>query len=181
MKENLEIELKCLLSKDQFECLLGRFDFSLPKIQINTYYDTKVGDLQKKLWMCRIREVTNKYEFTLKTPAKGGHNEFECLLERHDIHDPLILDFFAQHNILPPFITLGLTKTHRSIFVDEYGEWCLDYNEFDSASDYEVEYELFEHTSEAVGRFTEVLKSCNIEYTQAKTKFERMLNYKKDR
>jgi uncharacterized protein YjbK len=131
--------------------------------------------------MCRIREVSDVYEFTLKTPGEGGHNEFECLLEQHDIHDPLILDFFAKRNILPPFITLGSTKTHRSIFVDEYGEWCLDYNEFDNTFDYEVEYELIEYKSEAVERFTEVLKSCNIEYKQAKTKFERMLNYKKDR
>ena len=54
-------------------------------------------------------------------------------------------------------------------------------SEFDGISDYEVEYELFKFEPEAQLRFTEVLKSCNVEYTQAKTKFERMLNYKKDR
>ncbi|MDP2814426.1 MAG: CYTH domain-containing protein [Erysipelotrichaceae bacterium] len=181
MKENLEIELKCLLNKNQFECLLGKMNFSVPKIQINTYYDTQNGDLQQRFWMCRIRQIVNKYEFTLKTPGDGGHNEFECSLEEHDIHDPVILDFFAKSNIHPPLYTLGNTTTHRRKFVDEYGEWCLDYNEFDGIFDYEIEYELFKYQPEAQQRFTEVLKSCKVEYTQAKTKFERMLNYKKDR
>jgi uncharacterized protein YjbK len=181
MKENLEIELKCLLSKDQFECLLEKMKFSMPKIQINTYYDTPNKDLQQRLWMCRIREVMDKYEFTLKTPGNGGHNEFECLLEKHNIHDPIVVDFFAQSDILPPLLAIGSTTTHRRKFVDEYGEWCLDYNLFDEISDYEVEYELFDYTPEAEQRFTEVLKSCKVEYKQAKTKFERMLNYKKDR
>jgi uncharacterized protein YjbK len=181
MKENLEIELKCLLSKNQFECLLEKMTFSVPKIQTNTYYDTLNGDLQQRLWMCRIREVLGKYEFTLKTPGNGGHNEFECILEKHNIHDPVVVDFFAQSNIFPPLLALGTTTTHRRKFVDEYGEWCLDYNEFDGLFDYEVEYELFEYNIKAEQRFAEVLKSCKVEYKQAKTKFERMLNYKKDR
>jgi uncharacterized protein YjbK len=181
MKENLEIELKCLLSKDQFDCLLGKMNFSNPKIQVNTYYDTPNGDLQKRNWMCRIRKVMSKYEFTLKTPGEGGLNEFECSLEKHDILDSVIVDLFAQSDIHPPFKSLGTTTTHRRKFVDEYGEWCLDFNEFDGFSDYEVEYELFEYHASAQQRFTEVLKSCGVDYQQAKTKFERMLTYKKDR
>jgi uncharacterized protein YjbK len=181
MKENLEIELKCLLNKDQFDCLLGKMSFSNPKIQVNTYYDTLDGDLQKRHWMCRIREVMNQYEFTLKTPGDGGLNEFECPLEKHDILDPIIVDLFAQSDIHPPFKSLGTTTTHRSKYMDEYGEWCLDFNEFNGFSDYEVEYELFEYHASAQQRFTEVLKSCGVDYQQAKTKFERMLTYKKDR
>jgi uncharacterized protein YjbK len=181
MKENLEIELKCLLNIDQFECLLDKMDFSVPKTQINTYYDTPLNDLQKRHWMCRIREVNSKYEFTLKTPGDGGLNEFECSLEEHNIHDPVILDLFAQSNIYPPLEPLGKTTTHRRKFVDEFGEWCLDFNEFDGFRDFEVEYELFEYLPEAQQRFTEVLKSCEVDYKQAQTKFERMLTYKKDR
>ena len=181
MKENLEIELKCLLSKDQYECLLKKIPFSSPKIQKNTYYDTLNEDLQERFWMCRIREVSDKFEFTLKTPGEGGLNEFEFMLKEHDIHDPMILDFFARSNIFPPMKALGTTTTHRRKFVDEYGEWCLDYNEFEGAFDYEVEYELLEYRPQAKQRFTDVLTSCKVEYTQAKTKFERMLNYKKDR
>jgi uncharacterized protein YjbK len=117
MKENLEIELKCLLSKEQFECMMDKMEFSPPKIQVNTYYDTPEGDLQKRFWMCRIRDVKDKFEFTLKTPGKGGLNEFEIMLTEHNIHDPLIIDFFAQSNIHPPLIALGKTTTHRRKFV----------------------------------------------------------------
>jgi uncharacterized protein YjbK len=181
MKENLEIELKCLLNKEQFECILGKMAFSSPKTQINTYYDTLESDLQKRFWMCRIREVKDTFEFTLKTPGDGGLNEFELILKQHDIHDPMIVDFFARLNIHPPLIALGTTTTHRRKYVDEFGEWCLDVNVFDDVSDYEVEYELNEYSPEAKQRFTDVLRLCNVEYSQAKTKFERMLTYKKDR
>ena len=181
MKENLEIELKCLLSKEQFECILAKMAFSSPKIQINTYYDTMEGDLQKRFWMCRIREVKDKFEFTLKTPGEGGLNEYELILEENNIHDPRIVDFFKKSDIYPPLIALGTTTTHRRKFIDEFGEWCLDYNEFGDAFDYEVEYELFQYLPKAEQRFTDILNSCNIHYSQAKTKFERMLNYKKDR
>ena len=181
MKENLEIELKCLLSKDQYECILRKMAFSTPKIQTNTYYDTINGDLQARFWMCRIREVKDKFEFTLKTPGDGGLNEFEVILKKHDINDPVIVEFFARSNIFPPMVALGTTTTHRRKFVDEFGEWCLDYNIFDGFSDYEIEYELIEQHPMAKKRFVEVLRSCNVEYSQAKTKFERMLNYKKDR
>jgi uncharacterized protein YjbK len=181
MKENLEIELKCLLSKEEYECLLEKMPFSSPKIQTNTYYDTIKGDLQERFWMCRIREVNDKFEFTLKTPGVGGLNEFELILKEHDIHDPMIVEFFARSNIFPPMKALGTTTTYRRKFIDEYGEWCLDYNVFDGTFDYEVEYELFEYRPQAKQRFMEVLNSCKVEYTQANTKFERMMNYKKDR
>lgn len=179
MKENLEIELKCLLNEDQFECILQKLHFSLPVLQINTYYDTENGELQKRLWMCRIREAKGKHEFTLKTPAALGLNEFECSIESHNIRDAKIVDFFEKSDIYAPLIPIGVTKTYRRKYSDEYGEWCLDENDFDGLIDYEIEYELSGNREQAEARFISLLKSCDIDYQQAKTKFERMLTYKK--
>lgn len=179
MKENLEIELKCLLNKEQFECISHKLPFSIPVLQVNTYYDTENSELQKRLWMCRIREAKGKYEFTLKTPASLGLNEFECSLENHNIQDTKIVDLFEKSGIFAPLIPIGVTKTYRRKYLDEYGEWCLDENDFNGHIDYEIEYELSGSSEQAETRFTSLLESCGINYLQAKTKFERMLLYKK--
>jgi uncharacterized protein YjbK len=179
MKENLEIELKCLLNREQFECISHKMHFSLPVLQVNTYYDTENSELQKRLWMCRIREAKGRYEFTLKTPSSLGLNEFECLIERHNIQDSKIVDFFKKTGIFDPLYPIGVSKTYRRKYTDEYGEWCLDENDFDGYTDYEIEYELSGHREQAEIQFITLLKSCGIDYQQAKTKFERMLLYKK--
>ncbi len=181
MKENLEIELKCLLNHEQFVIIAKKLPFSLPKLQKNTYYDTVNGELQKRHWMCRIREAAGNFEFTLKTPADQGLNEFECPLISDDINDPIILSFFRHHGITSPLLPIGTSETYRRKYTDEYGEWCLDENEFGGVTDYELEYELSAYHKNAENRFRVLLESCNVKYVQAKTKFERMIMYKKDR
>jgi uncharacterized protein YjbK len=140
-------------------------------LQVNTYYDTENSELQKRLWMCRIREAKGKYEFTLKTPASLGLNEFECSLENHNIQDTKIVDLFEKSGIFAPLIPIGVTKTYRRKYLDE--------NDFNGHIDYEIEYELSGSSEQAETRFTSLLESCGINYLQAKTKFERMLLYKK--
>lgn len=79
MSQEIEIEFKNLLTKEEFQSLWSNLSF--PKesqVQINYYFETKDFALRNKLSALRIREKNGNYQLTLKEPHPEG------LLETHD-------------------------------------------------------------------------------------------------
>lgn len=179
MTAHLEIEYKTLLTALEYLSLDEHFEFDEIKEQTNYYYDSNNELLDKKM-MCRIREVNGEYEFTLKVPQDIGVLEYEVILPEKNIHDEAAL------NILKPFISnpqdlkeVGYSSTLRKISKDEYGEWCLDYNEFSDHKDFELEYELYKAHPKAQDHYLKEIKKLSIELKHADPKYIRALESKK--
>ena len=66
MYNQMERELKCLVSKEQYDQIIKSYDFSKSWIQINTYYDTTSKQVKKQNAAVRIRTIDSKKIFTLK-------------------------------------------------------------------------------------------------------------------
>src|SRR5699024_6280641 len=80
MGQEIEIEYKNLLTKQEFNHLLHHFSFPQPgKKQTNYYFETKNFTLKENRSALRIREKDGNYQLTLKEPHVNG------LLETHDM------------------------------------------------------------------------------------------------
>ncbi len=177
MKTNLEIEYKSLINKTEYKKFLELFDFSREIIQTNVYFDTPDAKLYNLKMMCRIRIIEDVFEFTLKVPQSEGVMEFEVTLDELSLDHPAIKEHFS---------TLGInvnelnetcrSTTHRRIFIDKYGEWCLDDNAFNNHHDFEIEYELHEANEKAYPHFVDTLQLLNIKFKKAEPKYIRALH-----
>ena len=65
MYDQIERELKVLITKDEYETLLRSYDFGKPVIQKNVYFDDDKGSV-RQLGALRIRTVNGKRILTLK-------------------------------------------------------------------------------------------------------------------
>lgn len=97
MNQNLEIEFKNLLNKEEYDEIY-QSEFSDKKqqkiTQTNHYFDTKNQDLKKIKSALRIRKTNTFKELTLKTPSQGflletnvslSNNEYTEILEAEQI------------------------------------------------------------------------------------------------
>lgn len=177
MKTNLEIEYKTLITQTEFERIQAAFPFAQAQVQTNVYFDTPEGALFDKKMMCRIRIIDNRYEFTLKIPQTDGVMEFEYQLDSLSLDHPAIRTYFESLN-LDALLLKETTRseTHRQIYEDTYGEWCLDETNFSHHKDYEIEYELFEANKKAYPHYVSTLKSLNIVSKEAQPKYIRALS-----
>src|SRR5699024_2293642 len=79
MSQEIEIEYKNLLTKQEFDYLLGHFPFPQnSQKQTNFYFETENFSLKENGAALRIREKDGHYRLTLKEPHPDG------LLETHD-------------------------------------------------------------------------------------------------
>lgn len=85
MSRNLEIEVKGLLSKEEYELILSNFDKQKCYEQINYYIDTKEFLIRAKNCGLRIREKLGKYELTLKVKQSEGKLEINEDLTAKDV------------------------------------------------------------------------------------------------
>lgn len=168
MNLHFEKEFKILLNKNQFVTLLKQFPQAEFKKQINTYYDTSDLHIRKHIGAMRIREIDDKFIFTLKQRCNGndGVKEYECLVDKN------ALDVFKRDDmqallksflITQPIIELASLTTYRALIRLENAELCFDYNEYNGTSDYELEYEFIrEHDGLSV--FNQLLASVGLKY-----------------
>ena len=66
MYDNIERELKLLIDEKTYESIMKSYDFHIPIIQTNTYFDTENQDVKKQYGAVRIRTIQDKKIFTLK-------------------------------------------------------------------------------------------------------------------
>ena len=79
MAQETEIEFKNLLTQEEYQQLLNTFNLTHKDIkeQTNHYFDTPNGLLKQKKRGLRIRVLSSKIEFTLKTPGKDDYTYLE--------------------------------------------------------------------------------------------------------
>jgi uncharacterized protein YjbK len=189
MSQNIEIEFKNLLTKDEYERLLREFNIVNQQIfsQENHYFDSAEFALKALGSALRLRKKPNGWEMTLKQPADVG------LLETNqDITEQDAL-LAIQYNKLPdgkiqqlledsgiPYSKLeyfGSLKTKRVEVEYHKGLLVLDHSIYLNKQDYELE---FEANDEQHGResFLLLLKQYSIPVRQTKNKIMRFYEQK---
>lgn len=189
MKQEIEIEFKNLLTKEEFELLKKSFslteqDFPL---QRNDYFDTPAFDLKQLGAALRIREKQGTYTLTLKQPHPQG------LLETHQrltadealmmIETSIIIDGDVKEVIqslgvdTSMLVHLGTLSTRRAEMKDETGLLVLDHSTYLAEEDYELEYEVKDATK-GKQAFLNHLKRFNIPVRQTDNKIKRFFQAK---
>lgn len=117
MKQELEIEYKNLLTKDEYIQIVDDEFMNLSSnhkiTQINHYFDTSDNLLKKHQAAARIRILDTRNELTFKVPAQGFLMESNFYLENEKVNVILDKKQFSLNEITDQKIDLeipGLTK-----------------------------------------------------------------------
>lgn len=178
MIENKEIELKMLLTEDEFNELLQHYLPSNFIKQTNYYYSASNNSINQSI---RIREKEGNFLFTLKEKMDNYVQEYEKYTHSLNLYDDKeVLDILKQHNLLPPYNEIGHLTTERYTCIIPYkAELCFDVNHYYGITDYEIEYEVT-HKHNYQEEFLNILKKANITYKPNLTsKVKRCINAKK--
>lgn len=188
MQYELEIEMKNLLTKEEFNCLKQYFSFQDTDFvtQTNYYFETKDDDFRKNKWNLRIRKRKNEITLTLKQKRNGDVNEYHLPLTEEEMKEILagkapspkvteILTVVHAQHLRPEWI--GSLQTKRAQCTYKDGEIFLDESTYFQQTDYEVEYEVRERLAgEKI--FAELLRTHHIQQKEAPSKIARFHAYK---
>lgn len=175
MATNIEIEAKALISEDDYHKVKDYFKFRIIKeyIQNNYYIDDEEYSLRKHGAGLRIRELSNNYELTLKTPIAEGLLEKTDNISKEDYINMATKNIFPEGKIKSFLAMLGykvenfkilasLKTTRADVMIDE-SKFSIDKNEYSKSIDYELELEA-NNPQLAKNTLMELCKECNIEY-----------------
>lgn len=181
--QEIEIELKTMLTKEEFERLNELLPF--PKIaiqQINHYFETENFSLKEKQSALRIRQIDNEYVLTLKEPHKLGILETHDILTEGMFHDWVEGRRFEGSNVVKRLNSLniklndlqyyGSLTTERKTFIQDQVSYMLDYSYYHGQSDYELEIEA-STKAEATLAMKEILEQFHIVEKKAIPKIAR--------
>ena len=187
MAQQLEIEFKNLLTKQQYEQLLQTFQIPKDTIkrQTNHYFDTPTNALRNIKSGLRIRQIGCYYECTLKEKS-AEHAHLETTDELTAKQAELMLQgkgFFAVevakrlsfHNVpLNELALIGSLTTDRVEIPYKDGLLVFDHSYYLQSDDYEVEYET---NDEKKGNiiFDEFLRQHNIKKQKTDKKIARFM------
>lgn len=152
MQQEIEIEFKILLTKDEFQRLLTDLPFPKKAItQTNYYFETDQFHLKNKRCALRIREKNRLFTATLKEPHSEGILETHDRLTENeanhwingniDYSKPTIRKLKQKEIPIDKLSYLGKLLTKRRNFKE--GDICyfLDCNTYNGKVDYELEIE----------------------------------------
>ena len=180
MYDNIERELKVLLTEEIYHNILNSYDFHNPITQTNTYYDTDDNAIKKQHGAMRIRKIGNTNIFTLKIRKdEYTHYEFEKEIHTDDIHkidDPQIKQWLKQYQIPEKVHPIATFTTKRRVHEFENGELCLDETQFENHKDFEIEYE-YTKKHDGIAFFNALLKKYNLKWEKnCPSKIARAMN-----
>lgn len=167
MKENIELEYKILVTKEQFDELLKNFPSLTFIEQSNTYYDTLDNQIQTRRGSMRIRKKGN-CTFTLKMPSVHGLMEYECPVEDvslASLQKEEIKQLLNKNGIVGELKELTTLVTQRAIYETEYAELCFDISTYNGITDYELEYE-YKKEHDGLKVFNEILSKAGLVYSR---------------
>ncbi|WP_214827411.1 CYTH domain-containing protein [Exiguobacterium algae] len=190
MTQEVEIEFKSMLTKEEYETLLHAYqlDNSI-KWQANDYFDTSNFDLKRHGAALRIREKKNGQVLTLKQPHEVGllethasitESEAEDLFKYGIIHDQKMKEALAPFELSSPLEHLGRLETNRAELETPDGLLVLDQSHYLETTDYEIEFEV---SDEEAGKlaFEQLLAKHEIPIRPAKNKIVRFMELKAGR
>ena len=178
MSQELEIEFKNLLSKDEYQDLFDSYHFSevKPIIQENYYFDTEDLVLKEQSCSVRIRIVKeqDQAEITLKSPSHNHDHLVETteniplaqaqqIMKAGQVILPQsIADQLSQEGLKVSQLSL-ITWLKTKRFEKNYQDCLLvlDHSWYGQASDYELELEAPSH-DKGLDLFYTILLEHNI-------------------
>ncbi|MDL2212289.1 CYTH domain-containing protein [Erysipelotrichaceae bacterium OttesenSCG-928-M19] len=170
MTNNIEIEYKQLLTKQEYEII--EHDLVIKDSQIieqeNFYFETPLFSLKKQGQAIRIRVLNNEFELCRKTQRENDILEENIFIDKQIFlaicqQPNLINDYFD--NVATDLRLLGSMKTKRIEYHYQNGLICLDKSVYLGQTDYEIEYEAADYSSE--GSFKDFLNNYGIEYQRS--------------
>jgi uncharacterized protein YjbK len=180
MKQEIEIEFKNMVTKDEFETLCNAFSITNFSEQTNHYFETTDFALKAKGSALRIRFKNNMYTLTLKQPAKTGLLEtHQSLTEeeaKHMINTGKVLPGSVAKQLQDLNIPLDLSyfgslTTNRAETMYKDGLLVFDHSFYFNHDDYELEYEVKEESKKA--DFLSLLAAYNIPVRLTQNKVQR--------
>lgn len=184
MTQEIEIEFKNLLSKDEYYSLLEKYSIRLEQrvLQQNHYFDTENFDLKTNQSALRIRKKKQSYVLTLKQPMIEGILEtHQTVTEEEALHmlnggtliKGDVYTIIENLNILPSDIRfLGTLETYRVEIPYKKGILVFDHSLYLNVEDFELEYEATEY-NEGKSLFDEFLFQHSIEARHTENKIKR--------
>lgn len=185
LSQEIEIEFKNLITKDQYHKLIDHYASLRSPIykQVNHYFDTELFSLMNLKAALRVRFKQNAYVLTLKQPHSTGllethqsldDEEFKCLKETGTIASGAVSKQISQliGKSLPKLCYLGHLTTERSEIPLKEGLLVLDKSYYFDRVDYEIEFECEE---ESRGRmdFQQLIDSWGLSWIEPNNKIER--------
>lgn len=190
MTQEVEIEFKSMLTKDEYEKLIQAYKLeNQVRWQANDYFDTPSFQLKKQGAALRIREKKHGQVLTLKQPNEVGllethssitEEEAEDLFKYGIIHDDQMKQALAPFQLNAALEHLGRLETNRAEHQTEDGLLVLDESHYLETTDYEIEFEV---TNEEAGKraFERLLAEHGLPYRPAKNKIVRFMELKMSR
>lgn len=190
MSQNIEIEFKNMLTKEEFNQLKSHFQVKSSDFlkQENHYFDTLDFALKGKGCALRIREKKGRFEMTLKQPHPEGlletnqilsDEQANVLLNGGQIMDGIVKSQISTLNVNTDDIQyFGSLITDRVEFPYLVGLLVLDFSSYLNVQDYEVEYEVSNRDS-GESTFLNLLSKLNIPIRKSKNKVRRFYEEKK--
>ena len=188
MTQEIEIEFKNILTKEQYDYLLKTFNIQDDMIvrQVNHYFDTDNFHLKALSSGLRIRETKERIVCTLKEKV-ANHTHLETTEEITPIQAEQIVtgkEFSAKlveeklknHQVpIQQLKLIGSLTTDRAEISYKGGTLVFDHSFYLQCDDYEVEYES---EDESIGKtiFYDLLAEHNIPIKSADKKIARFMN-----
>ena len=187
--KHLEIELKTLLTKEEYTRLKNQFKSLTPVLQNNYYIDTPDFQLQEKKVAMRIRTFEDWAELTLKVPQSVGNMEYnqglqledaENYLKKEELPHGLVLEELAKQDIQSKkWQVLGCLTTLRYEMQTPIGLMALDESHYLGITDYELELEVEDH-EQGKKDFQKFLEENQISYQKTPSKLIRFVKSMKN-
>ena len=187
MSQEIEIEFKNMLTKEQYESLLQHFHVQPEQIkyQVNHYFDTESWQLKQLMSGLRIRQIDNYFECTLKEKtSENTHLETTDILTQEQAEQLLdgapfntqsvVTRLEALHIPIDQLKLFGSLATNRVELNYKGGKLVFDHSIYMQQNDYEVEYEAVDETT-GQKIFNEFLATHHIQKNHAPKKIARFM------
>lgn len=165
----LETELKCMLTREQYERLEQRFSWDWVKEQINTYYTDSSNTLKKNGITLRVR--TKDGASVIQVKVHKNENSPLQICEEAEFPTDKIPDSFSAEECkkmtgldISAHSLGSLTTLRHSLFYCDGVEICLDKNDYLDKTDYEIEVE---YTKAIPEELTDILRGEGVEFKAA--------------
>jgi uncharacterized protein YjbK len=187
MNQEIEIEFKNLLSKEEFYSLLKEFSVSENQfiLQQNHYFDTASFSLKEKGAALRIRYKKQSYTLTLKQPMVEGilethqvltDEEANCMLNGGPLVVGDVYSIIEALGVNPSNIQfLGTLETNRAQINYHGGLLVFDHSRYLNTEDFEIEFEAKEYTK-GQQDFLTLLEQHKIPVRDTENKIRRFFN-----
>lgn len=181
----IEIESKALISQENYNDLLQKYDIISSLTQVNHYFETEDQEFLANNSAMRVRVKNDTYELTLKIKALHKNIEHNFMIKKQQFEEILETRLIPNEiheliNIDSKLTRYDVISTTRNIFMYMDHKIEVDMTNFNPEVDYEIEIES--DSIETANLIMQNLLSDNeIPFNSSVTKLARLANYKSKR